>query len=435
MARLLRRTGATLVNAQNSMLFTPMLPEVAAGVVEVRNVMTPLAVMCPEAEVIAGRVTDLDLVKRRAEVTADGGLGLGISYDHVVIAVGAVPRTPPIPGLVEHAVGCSTVLDALYLRNRLLRLLAAAAIEPDPERRNGLLTFVFVGAGYAGVETLAELHHLAEDALRYHPTLRDVAQHWVLVDTAPRILSEIPSALGRYVTDLLAARGIELRLDTGLEKVVDGRVTLTDGTELDAGMLVWTAGIKADPIVGHFGLPVDEHGRIRVGPTLQVDGHENVWALGDCASVPNAATPGQMDPPTSQHALRQARRLAANLAGLQAGRPPRPYRFRSLGQVATLGRAEGIADLRGVRLSGLPGWLAARGVHLMQVPGASGRLGVLSDWMLALLFHRNLVTVAGLIDPPSIVARPPGPLAAPGWSAPGSRLTGEAGGTGEPPGS
>jgi NADH:ubiquinone reductase (H+-translocating) len=127
--------------------------------------------MCPKAEVITGRVTDLDLMNRRAEVTADGGLSLSIGYEHVVIAVGAVPRTPPIPGLVEHAVGCSTVLDALYLRNQLLRLLAAGAIEPDPGRRSGLLTFVFIGAGYAGVETLAELHHLAEDALRYHPTL------------------------------------------------------------------------------------------------------------------------------------------------------------------------------------------------------------------------------------------------------------------------
>jgi NADH:ubiquinone reductase (H+-translocating) len=405
-ARLLGRRGATVVNAQNSMLFTPMLPEVAAGVIEVRNAMTPLAMMCPAAEVIAGRVTDLDLGGRNAEVQTDGGLSLRIDYDHVVIAVGAVPRTFPIPGLIEHAVGCTTVLDALYLRNQLLRLLAAAALEPDPERRSALLTFVFIGGGYAGVEALAELHHLAEDALRYHPTLHDVPQHWVLVDAAPKILAEIPSELGRYVNDLLVQRGVDLRLNTRLEKVVDGRVTLSDGTEMDTGLLVWTAGIKADPIVAHFGLPLDERGRVRVRPTLQVDGHDEVWALGDCASVPNAATPGRLDPPTSQHALRQARQLAKNVIAVREGGKPRPYRFRSLGQVATLGRTEGIADLRGVRLSGWPGWLAARGVHLMQVPGASRRLGVLSDWILALLFHRNLVTLSGLIDPPPMLAAP-----------------------------
>jgi NADH:ubiquinone reductase (H+-translocating) len=403
-ARLLGRRGATVVNAQNSMLFTPMLPEVAAGVIEVRNAMTPLAMMCPSAEVITGRVTDLELEARSADVQTDGGLNVSIEYDHVVIAVGAVPRTFPIPGLIDHAVGCTTLLDALYLRNQLLRLLAAAAIEPDPERRSGLLTFVFIGGGYAGVEALAELHHLAEDALRYHPALRQVPQRWVLVDAAPKILAEIPSELGRYVSDRLDQRGIDVRLNTRLEKVVDGRVTLSDGTEMDTGLLVWTAGIKADPVVAHFGLPLDDRGRVAVGPTLQVEGHQNLWALGDCASVPNAASPGRVDPPTSQHAMRQARRLAANLVAAQDGGSLRPYRFRSLGQVATLGRAEGIADIKGVRLSGLPGWLAARGVHLMQVPTASRRLGVVSDWILALLFRRNLVTVAGLIDPPPLVA-------------------------------
>jgi NADH:ubiquinone reductase (H+-translocating) len=409
-ARLLGRRGATIVNGQNSMLFTPMLPEVAAGVVEIRNAMTPLAMMCPHAEVIAGRVTDLDLEGQTAEVNTDGGPYLTIDFDHVVIGVGAVPRTFPIPGLEEHAVGCTTVLDALYLRNQLLRLLAAAALEPDAERRNRQLTFVFIGGGYAGVEALAELKHLAEDALRYHPTLLGVPQRWVLVDAGPKILAEIPSDLGQYVNDLLRQRGVDLRLGTRLEKVVNGRVTLSDGAEFDAGLLVWTAGVKADPIVARFGLPLDERGRVRVGATLQVHGHQTVWALGDCAAVPNAATPGQVDPPTSQHAMRQGRRLAANLQAVQDGGHLKQYRFRSLGQVATLGRKEGIADLKGVRLSGLPGWIAARGVHLIQVPGASRRLGVLSDWLLSALFPGNIVTFAGLVDAPSISASAGGPL-------------------------
>jgi NADH:ubiquinone reductase (H+-translocating) len=249
--------------------------------------------------------------------------------------------------------------------------------------------------------------------------LRDVPQRWVLVDAAPKILAEIPSRLGQYATDLLVQRGVDLRLGTRLDKVVDGRVTLSDGTELDAGLLVWTAGVKADPIVARFGLPLDEQGRVRVGPTLQVDGHQNVWALGDCAGVPNAATPGQVDPPTSQHALRQARRLAANLMAVQDGRPLQPHSFRSLGQVATLGRKKGIADLRGVRLSGLPGWFAARGVHLMQVPGASRRLRVLSDWILSLLFRSDIVTFAGLIKAPPIAAGPVrGLVAMPGLPPP-----------------
>ena len=288
-ARLLGRRGATIVSAQNSMLFTPMLPDVAAGVVEMRNVMTPLAEVCAHAEVIAGRVTDLDLEQHRAEVLTDGGLAMTVAYDHVVVGVGAVPRVLPIPGLVEHAVGFNTILDALYLRNQLLRLLAAAAVEPDPEQRNRDLTFVFVGGGYAGVEALSELRELAHDALRYYPTLRDVPQRWVLIDAAPQILSEVPSQLGRYASDLLRQRGVELRLGTRLQQVVDGRLTLSDGAEIDAGLLVWTAGARPNPVVGHYGLPLDEHGRVRVGRTLQVEGHPDVWALGDCAAVPNAA--------------------------------------------------------------------------------------------------------------------------------------------------
>jgi NADH:ubiquinone reductase (H+-translocating) len=412
-ARLLGRRGATIVSAQNSLLFTPMLPEVAAGVIEMRNVMTPLASVCPHAEVIAGHVTDLHLADHRAEILTDGGLEIAVEYEHVVIGVGAVPRIFPIPGLVEHAVGFHTVLDAIYLRNQVLRLLAAAAVEPDPERRARDLTFVFVGGGYAGVEALCELRDLAQDALRYYPALRDVPQRWILIDAAPRILADIPSQLGRYTTDLLLQRGVELRLDTRLEKIVDGRLTLSDRTEIDTGLLVWTAGVKANPIVAQFGLPLDERGRVRVDPTLQVEGLDGVWALGDCAAVPNPATPGQVDPPTSQHALRQARRLSANLMAAQDGLPLQPYRFRSLGQVATLGRTEGIADLNGVRVRGLLGWLAARSVHLMQAPGAACRLRVLNDWILSLILPGNVVAFAGLLDPPSIAAARAHPLAAP----------------------
>ncbi|MCL2394886.1 MAG: FAD-dependent oxidoreductase [Acidimicrobiaceae bacterium] len=412
-ARRLGWRGATIVNVQNSMLFTPMLPEVAGGVIEMRNVMTPLAMACPHAEIIPGRVTDLALEDRCAEVETDGGVRMHIEYEHVVVAVGAVPRTLPIAGLTDNAVGCSTVLDALYLRNQLLRMLAAAEMEPDLERRRRHLTFVFVGAGFAGVEALAELHNLAQDALRYHPTLRDVRQRWILVDAAPTILGQIPSRLGQYVHDRLVQRGVELRLGTRLVSVVDGRVALSDGTECDAGMLVWAAGIRANPIVARFGLPLDERGRVRVRSTLQVVGYEDVWALGDCAAVPNPATQGRIDPPTSQHALRQGQRLGKNLIAAQEGLGLDPYNFRSLGQVATLGRREGIADLRGLHLKGLSGWLAARAVHVMQVPRVSQRIGVLGNWIASLLFRGSLVTVAGLVDAPSLSTGSTSPVASP----------------------
>ena len=406
--RLLGQDGATIVNPQNSMLFTPMIPEVAAGVVEVRNVMTPLAMACPHVEVIEGRVTDLALDDNRAEVKTDGGLHMSITYDHVVVAVGAVPRTLPVPGLIEHAVGCTSVLDALYLRNQVLRLLAAAAVDPDPERRRRHLTFVFVGGGYAGVETLSELRDLAHDALRCYPALVDVPQRWVLVDAAPKILAEIPSRLGHYVYDLLLQRGVDVRLSTRLQKVVDGRITLSDGTELDTGLLVWTAGVKADPVVARFGLPLDDRGRARLGPMLQAEGRQNIWSLGDCAAVPNAANAGQVDPPTSQHALRQGKQLVKNLqafraaghwgvtvSGLSARSPPWAERRDRRHQGHTVTGSSRLAR--------------PRGVHLVQVPGASRRLGVVSDWALGLVFLPNMVTYSGFIVAPSIennAARP-----------------------------
>lgn len=401
LARQLGRPGATIVSPENSMLFQPMLPEVAAGIIELRHVVMPLALVCPGAELIVGRVTALDVDGQQATVVTDGGLTVVISFDHVVIAVGAVPRALPIPGLLEHAVGCSTALDCLFLRNQVLRLVAAAAVEPDPARQRRHLTFVFVGGGYAGVETLAELRDLVQDALHHYPTLQGVPQRWVLVDAAPKILAAIPSQLGTYAAELLTRRGVELRLDTRIDKVVDGRVVLAGGPEIDAGLLVWAAGVKANPVVAEWGLPLDERGRVKVGPTLQVDGHERVWAVGDCAGVPNAAT-GDTDPPTSQHAMRQAKRLARNLRAVAAGEPPRPYGFQALGQVATLGRRKGIADLRGVRFSGLPGWFVARGVHLMLVPGFSRRMRVLADWLLSLAFRSDIVTFAGLIDAPPL---------------------------------
>ena len=241
-------------------------------------------------------------------------------------------------------------------------------MSPDTAARE--LTFVFVGAGYAGVEALAELADLVSDAIRYYPDLRERPRRWVLVDAAPKILPEIPSRLGEYAARQLTKRGIEIHVGTTLEAVDAEAAVLSDGTRIPTATLVWTAGVRANPLLAQLGLPLDEHHRVRVDETLRVDGHENIWALGDCAGVPNAATPGQADPPTSQHALRQARRLAKNLTG-----EPKPYRYRSLGQVATLGRYKGIAAVLNLRLTGFLGWFVTRTYHLYQLPCSPGNCG------------------------------------------------------------
>jgi NADH dehydrogenase len=306
-----------------------------------------------------------------------------LAYERLVVALGAVPRSLPIPGLAEHGLDFKRIGDAIRLRDHVLRQLDLAEADPGNAERH--LTFVFVGAGFAGVEALAELHQLARDAIRHYPAIRDVPQRWVLVDGGAKVLSEVPDRLSDYTAALLARRAVDIRLGTRLASVEPDAVTLSDGTRIATETLVWTAGIAAHPLLRDLGLPLDERGRVLVDATLKVDGRENVWAVGDCARVPNEATPERPDPPTCQHALRQARRLAKSLEG-----DARPYRYRSLGGGATLGRDKGIANVFGLKIRGLLGATVVRAYHVHQVPLLSRRLRVLADGTLARFTRRDI---------------------------------------------
>ena len=392
-ARCVRKRGATIVSPENFMLYTPMLPEAASGTLEPRHTVVPLRMMCPHAEFVLGRATSVDFERSRVQVeTIEGHVEL--NYHDLVIALGAISRTLPIPGLADHALGFKSLADAIHLRNHVLRRLEAADAATDETQRLRELTFVFVGAGYAGVEALAELSDLVRDALRYYPRLQAVPQRWVLVDAASKILPEIPRRLGEYAAEKLTRRGVEIRVETTLESVEASVAQLSDGERILTHTLVWTAGVRAHPLLSQFGLPLDERGRVIVSETMQVEGHEHVWALGDGARVPNLATPGAFDPPTCQHALRQARRLAKNLQGER-----KPYRYRMLGQVATLGRYKGIADVLGLRLTGFLGWFVTRTYHLYQLPLLSRKLRVVADWTTSLFFRRDIAELSMLGHP------------------------------------
>jgi NADH dehydrogenase len=387
-ARLLRDRKPTIVSPENFMLYTPLLPEAASGTLEPRHTVVPLRVMCPHADLLLGRIESIDFERRTAVA-----LGREIAWRELVLALGAVPRTVPVPGLAEHGLAFKSLADAIQLRNHVLRRLEEADAATEPKERARQLTFVFVGAGYAGVEALAELSDLIEDASRYYPRLRDAPRRWVLVDTAPKILPEIPAPLGEYAAHELEGRGVEIHVGTTLASVGADEAVLGDGTSIQTRTLVWTAGVRPHPLLAQLGLPLDDRGRVEVDELLRVRGHEHVWSLGDCARVPN--TKAELpDPPTCQHALRQARRLARNLEG-----PPRPYGYRMLGQVATLGRYKGIADVLGLRLRGFPGWWVTRSYHLYQLPLLSRKLRVVTDWTTSLLFRRDVVELGTLGHP------------------------------------
>jgi NADH dehydrogenase len=391
-ARELGSRGATIVSRENFMLYTPLLPEAASGTLEPRHCVVPLRAMCPHSELILGRATAIDTQARTTTIETDEGTQT-VEWRELVLALGAVPRTLPVPGLSEHALSFKSLADAINLRNTVLHQLEAADAALDEEERARRLTFVFVGAGYAGVEALAELSDLAEDALRFYPRLRPTRRRWVLVDAAPRILPEIPPPLGDYAAAELRRRDVEIHVGTTLESVSPAEAMLGDGTRIPTNTVVWTAGVAPNPLLREWSLPLDEKGRVEVDELLRVPGHEHVWALGDCARVPNARSDGP-DPPTCQHALRQARRLARNLTG-----PPRPYGYRMLGQVATLGRHKGIAEVLGVRLRGFLGWWVTRSYHLYQLPLAQRKLRVVVDWTVSLFFRRDIAELGQLGHP------------------------------------
>jgi NADH dehydrogenase len=392
--RLLRKRGATLVSPENFMLFTPLLPEAASGTLEPRHIVVPIRMMCRHADLLLGRAVSLDESARTVTVEAEVGETV-VRYENLVLAVGSVARTLPIPGLAEHGLGFKTLADAIALRNHVLRQLEHAEAAESADDAKRFLSFVFVGAGYAGVEALAELSDLVRDALRFYPRLRGTRQRWVLVDAAPKILPEIPQRLGEYAQEELWKRGVDIRVGTTLEAVEDDAILLSDGSRLETETLVWTAGQRASPWLATLGLPLDERGRVRVNESLRVEGRENVWALGDCAGVPNVATPGRCDPPTSQHALRQARRLARNLSGR-----PKPYRYREIGMGATLGRHKGILSLYGrVAIRGFLGWFMTRTYHLYQLPLLSRKARAVTDWTVGLFFRRDIAELGTLGHP------------------------------------
>src|SRR5437867_4100241 len=270
-ARLLGKRGATIVSPENFMLYTPMLPEAASGTLEPRHAVVPLRLMCPRSELVLGRALAVDFGQRRVQVETEQGL-FHIGYRELVVALGSVSRTLPIPGLADHGLGFKSLADAIYLRNHVLRRLEAAVAAPTDAQRARELTFVFVGAGYAGVEALAELSDLVRDALRYYTPLRGSPQRWVLVDAAPAILPEIPRRLGDYAAEQLLRRGVEIHTSTTLESAEPHAVALSNGTRILTSTLVWTAGVRAPPLLPRLGLPVDERGRVIVDSSLRVEG-------------------------------------------------------------------------------------------------------------------------------------------------------------------
>jgi NADH dehydrogenase len=389
----------TLVNEANFMLYTPLLPGAAGATLDPRHVVVPLRSQLRHTDLLIGTVTGGDPGRSTLAVRRIDGESIELRYDQLIVALGSISRTLPIPGLAEHAIGFKSLSDATALRNRVLSCMDIAESLEDPDRRAEYLGFVFVGAGYAGVEGLAELQDFAAQALELYPRCRAQGMHWVLVEAKDRIMQEVPRGLSEFAARELGARGIEIRTETSTKEITDHDVTLSDGERIFARTVVWTAGVKPSPAVGKLGLPSDRGGRVVVDRTMRVEGFQHVWAIGDCAAVPDPARPGQACPPTAQHAIRQGRLVARNVAATLGNGRVRPFRYRTKGVVAELGDAEAVALTLGVRWRGLPAWFIARTYHLLLMPGLGRKLRLLMDWNVALLFGRDTSAPGRLGDP------------------------------------
>lgn len=396
----------TVVDPNPYMTYQPFLPEVAAGSMEGRNATVPLRQHLRDTEIVGGRVTSVDHANRVATVEPiDNGEPFEISYDEVVLGAGAVTRAFPIPGLADIAIGMKTVEEAVSVRNWTLERIEVASLTTDEEVRRRALTFVIVGGGFAGVETISELEDMAREAVKRNNRLRVSDLRFVLVEAAPRIMPEVPADRAEKVVAELRARGIEVLLNTSLADATDGHLQLINmadkspAGELETDTLIWTAGVAASPMLKETDFPIDERGRVRVSADLRVTGDEGIiegaWAAGDNAAVPDLSGGGVggFCVPNAQHASRQAVALAENLLANRRGESLKDYYHETIGVVAGLGLWKGVANFKGKTIGGPLAWIMHRGYHGTAIPTTERTVRVMTTWALNQIFGRDTSSI------------------------------------------
>ncbi len=395
-------TRLTLINDVNFLLYTPFLPEAAAGTLEPRHVVTPLREILKRTYLRLGSIEAHDPAAKTVELRSRDGEVERLPYDQLLLALGSVSRVLPVPGLSEHAIGFKSLADAIWLRNHVIETLEAANATEDPARREELLTYVFVGGGYAGLEALAELQDFAADAIESYPRARLHGMRWVLVEAAGRVLPEIDAGLADYALHELRGRGIDIRLGTTLDGVTERTARISTGETLATRTVVWTAGVAPHPSLRRLSLPLDERGRVPVDEHLRVRGMDAVWAIGDCAAAPDPR--GGLCPPTAQHAVRQGPVAARNIAAELGIGSSRPFEYRGSAAFVNLGRYKAVGRIGGRTFRGFPAWWMARTYHMSQIPGAARKARAVIDWTASLPFRRDLSEVGSIGHPKALEA-------------------------------
>jgi NADH dehydrogenase len=387
------QADVVLINPTDYFLYLPLLPEVSAGLLDPRDISVSLSTTLPDVRLVLAEATGVDLAQRLVHYTDAEGEPGTIGYHQLVVSVGSVNKLLPVPGVAEHAHGFRGIPEALYLRDHMTRQIELADATDDPRERTARTTFVVVGAGYTGTEVAAH-GVLYTDVLHgRHPRLRDHRPRWLLVDVADRVLPELSPKLSATADSVLRRRGVEVRTGTSVAEAMATGVRLSDGTEVPTRSLIWCVGVRPDPLVAGLGLQTQQ-GRLLVDGYLRVPGWPGVHACGDAAAVPDLTRPGEITPMTAQHAVRQGRRVARNIAASYGLRDPRPYRHTDLGFVVDLGGRDAAANPLHLPLSGLPAKAVTRGYHLLSLPGNRLRTG--AQWLLDAVLTRQTVQL-GLV--------------------------------------
>ena len=380
----------TLVCRENYLVFQPLIPEVVSASIGIVDTIAPLRRLCPRTTLYTREVSGIDLDRRTVTLTPGARLRpVVLPFDHLVLALGNVTAFGGMPGLQQHAMPFKTIGDALHLRNHVLHLLEEAAVEPDRDERRSLTTFVVAGGGFSGVEVAAELNDFVREVVRDYKGIEPDDLRVVLLHSGERILPELDESLGLFAQRVLGRRGVEIRLKCRLASATRTTAVLDSGDRIQTRTLVSTVPAGPNPLIA--ALPVERvRNRVGVDARLGVTGHDGVWALGDCAAVRDART-GALVPPTAQHAIRQAECLADNIVASLDGRPPRNFSFAGLGKLASLGRRTAVAEVFGIKLSGLLAWWLWRTVYLLKLPGMDRKLRVAADWTLDLFLRQDIV--------------------------------------------
>ncbi|HEV7703953.1 MAG TPA: NAD(P)/FAD-dependent oxidoreductase [Gemmatimonadaceae bacterium] len=389
--RLLRawtKVEIVLVSRTNFFVITPLLFEACSGTLELRHCAQPIRPALGRTRFVEAAVTSIDAARQVVHVTAEG-LESELPYDHLIVALGSSTNMKLIPGS-EEAFTFKTMADALVLRNHFIEQLERADATSDSELRRRCLTFVVIGGGLVGIELLGELTAFADDVLRYYPRIKRDEMRFRLFEASPRILPEVNQRLATVATRVLTKRGADIRASTPVRKIEAERVHI-DGETIDASTIVLAAGIVPSVAASKIDVAHDAKGRISVDATMRSVSHPSVWALGDCASIPGPD--GKPYPALAQHAIREARQVARNVAAVVQGREPKPFVFSMLGTMAALGHSRAVAEVMGLQLTGFIAWWFRRTYYLLQMPRWDRRLRIVLDWTVALFFRPDITKV------------------------------------------